>query len=168
LACSDDAAGTQSALRLTFEAGRTYWIAVSACCTTAAVGGQAVIRLYGDRPGAMTWTVTRVRSGDVSGRLYVEGRMRCATPSVGAVEVLVSQRVGDGIARGYGYASVPACDVAPVAWRLHVDSETGVAFRPGRARLDTTAASSDGFDLSTGTRSATVPVTKDPNARRGG
>jgi hypothetical protein len=165
VACNDDAAGLQSAVGLRFEAGRTYWVAVSACCDSTARGGTAVVRLYRPRPAGVDVAVTGVESGAVSGRLFVEGTLTCSTPSLGPVEVYVSQRVGTVVARGGGYAVVDECTLTPSTWRARVDSETAHAFQPGRVAVDLTAYSVDGFTTVTEQMSMVEDVADNPNAR---
>lgn len=164
--CDDDGVGLQSATQLRFVAGQTYWVAVSACCTASATGGNAELRLYRGRAADVTATLDSVESGGVSGRLALTGTIECPTPSIAAVEVTVSQRNGDQVARGYQIEELAYCGPEGGSWRAVVDSDTGWAFRDGRAVVDATAYSFDGFADAERDFGATVTVTEDPNARR--
>jgi hypothetical protein len=166
--CNDDAADLAAALVHRFEAGRTYWIAVSACCSRAARGGNAVLNLY--RGGAAldyTVSVDAVASGDVSGRAIVSGSATCSLPAVVHVFVQVSQRVDGHVARGWGDGAVPACDADGESWTAIIDSETGWAFQPGPAMVSTWSDATDGFVyLNRAAEPTVVQLTSAPNARQ--
>src|SRR3954454_19398706 len=164
VACNDDAANvTSSAVQVRFVAGATYWIAVSACCGASSVGGRSVLTLYRPRPAATTMSLGSVETGTVSGRLFVSGTVRCATPSEASVAVTVSQRVGTFVARGTGFVQVRLCDATAVSWAVQVDSETAVAFRAGTASVTVRVDSSDGFSPVATEQTANVQVGSNPN-----
>lgn len=166
VACNDDAAGLASATRHRFTAGRTYWIAVSACCNRAASGGHTVLTLYPNRRNSVTTTITSAETGGISGALFVSGTVRCATPSVAYVEVLASQRVGANVARGYGFEAVQGCTSAGTPFRVWTDSETGWAFQPGTAAVQSFTSAEDGFSAIQGQAQTTyVPVVLNPSLR---
>jgi hypothetical protein len=164
--CDDDGVGLQSATSLRFVAGQTYWVALSSCCGASATGGRAELRLYRGRAADVSATIDAVESGGVSGRLALSGTITCTTPSLGAVEVTVSQRNGDQVARGYQILELDFCGPDPVPWRVVVDSDTGWAFLDGRAVVEATAFSFDGFADAERDLGGTVTVTEDPDARR--
>jgi hypothetical protein len=167
LTCSDDEfADLDSATQLSFHAGGRYWIAVSACCNRQASGGATVLTFYRPRPASVSMTVDTVETGGISGRLFVEGTVSCATPSEVAFEVSASQRVGtDGVANGDGFNSNDYCRRQPSTWRVPVDSNTGRAFQPGTVALTIGTFSSDGFSGTSETRTFNAPVTNNPNTR---
>lgn len=165
IACNDDAVGLASATELELEAGARYWIAVSACCSNSAVGGRTVLTLYFPRPAAATATLGSADTGAVSGRLFASGTMRCATPSVAAVTVTVSQRVGISVARGTNLVELPLCGPSPRPWTVQVDSETGVAFQEDVASVTVLLETADGFDFATTESTANITVGSRPDLR---
>jgi hypothetical protein len=165
VACSDDTETSfSSAVRRSFRAGRRYFIAVSACCRPDARGGRSVLTFYRDRAAGVHTTIESVQSGEISGRIFVKGSTRCDTPSAAAVNLTISQRLGDHVARGGGFVDT-YCSGARRSWRVAIDSETGWAFRPGQAALDAQSFSDDGFDFVSAEQTMTVSVGSDPNAR---
>ena len=167
VACNDDGAGLNSAAEVRFRAGARYWIAVSACCGRRGVGGHSVLTLYRPRPAATSMSLGPVTTGAVSGRIFASGTVRCDTPSVAAVTVTVSQRVGTQVARGSGVSEMPLCSSAGRSWDVQVDSETGVAFQEGLASVTVRVDSLDGFAFAEQERTANVTVGSSPN-RTGG
>jgi len=169
--CEDDLQNelfsVASAARVRFVAGETYLIAVSACCNRRALGGHGVLTLYrGGRPGVHT-TVGSVETGEISGRLFVNGTTTCDTPSASAVEVTASQRVGDHVARGTGFVEMDGCGAEATAWRVTIDTETGWAFQQGKASLQAGSFTDDGFELASDQQTLTADVGSDPDARSG-
>ncbi len=144
LACNDDAAGYQSAVRPDLVAGQEYWIAASSYGGSR--GGGLVLRLpQGDTPPSVELEIEDVTAGAVSGRLRVHGVTTCATPSVVEMQMTASQRVGSGVARGTGYGFVSFCSTDPIDWVVRIDTETGWAFDSGLVALDVFAVGDDGF-----------------------
>jgi hypothetical protein len=163
VACNDDAAGLQSAVRPSLEAGRTYWLAMSSCCRRR--GGDLVLRLYeGGTPGVRV-TVDRATSGAISGRLRVWGTVACDTPSFALVGVVASERVGEGVARGHRRTSVQECLSEPVEWTARIDSSTGWAFAPGTAAIEVAAVGLDGSRAPRAEVEQNLPVADDPSGR---
>jgi len=165
VACADDTnLSVASAAAVRFVGGKVYWIAVSACCSGPARGGESVLRLYRPRPAGVAMTLDAVAAGTVSGRLFVSGTITCETPSDGFVGVSVSQRVGESaVARGTEYFGVSGCTHALVDWKVSIDSETGWAFEEGTAAVDARAVVSDGFQRVRDVHSVNLAVTSDPN-----
>ena len=163
VACSDDGVGAQSALEVRFVAGRTYWIAVSACCSASGVGGHSVLRLYQPRPAGTSATVDSVQTGAVSGRIYASGTVRCNTPSYASVYVSVSQRVGTMVARGSGGAEIAACLGTSRSWSMQIDSDTAVAFQEGTASVTVESYAGDGFEYVSFTETTNETVGSNPN-----
>lgn len=165
VACNDDTDNTSdSAVRRRFEAGRRYFIAVSACCDAFARGGRTVLTFYRDRAAGVHTTIESVVTGEISGRIFVTGRTRCDTPSAAALNLNVSQRIEDHVARGSAFTETD-CSRLRGSWRVAIDSETGWAFRPGPAALSTESFSDDGFDFVSEQRTVNVSVGSDPDAR---
>jgi hypothetical protein len=163
VACSDDAAADDGAVRVRFVVGRRYWIASSACCARGARGGRAVLNVYPPRRAAVRTTIDRVETGAVSGRLFVRGTTRCATPSYGLVEVFVSQRVGDAVASGAAFTEVRLCTRRGARWSTTVDTTTGWAFQPGSASITTSTAATDGFAVPVRERTTNERVRRSPH-----
>lgn len=167
LECNDDAfQDLDAAAQHRFRSGRRYWIAVSACCAQAARGGPAVLTLYRPRSAAVTMTVDRVETGRISGRLFVEGTVRCNTPSDVSFEVNASQRVGtDGVASGTGGGLNDYCRRRASHWVVPIDSSTGRAFQPGTVALTIGTFSTDGFATTNERTTLNATVTTNPNTR---
>jgi hypothetical protein len=167
VACNDDGPSRTtllSAAEVGFVRGATYWIAVSVCCTPEDTAiGRSVLHIYEPRAAAVRSTLRSVRTGAVSGRLFVDGRTVCSTPTTVAFTVQVSQRVDPGVARGGGFEFFPECRAAGGLWSFTLDSETGWAFRTGRAVVTVTSDWTDGFTADTETLTTRVRVGTDPN-----
>jgi hypothetical protein len=170
IACVDDSFDTNaaSARQIRLVAGRTYWIAVSACCGRSAPGGRLVLSTFRPVAAGLRTTITAVETGAVSGRLLVHGTARCTTPSELDVSLVVSQRVGAGganVASGEG-AFTGICGRRTSRWAATVDSSTGWAFAPGRVSMTSDALASDGFEaVEVGPRTRTYVVTLNSGAR---
>jgi hypothetical protein len=162
---------SSSALAYRFEAGRTYWIALSACCSRSRRGGNAVLTMYRGGTFSFTLSVDSAASGDVSGRAIVSGSVTCSLPGVVYPFVSISQRVGDNVARGSSGGDEDGeeglvCGRDETAWSLTIDSDTGWAFQPGPAVVTTRAWATDGFGWFEQTAEPTVvTLTSAPNAR---
>jgi hypothetical protein len=161
-ACADDFADLTSVLSVDVRAGRTYWVAVS---TFDSTGGPTVLNLYRPRAARATTTVASVETGAVSGRAYVDGSIRCRTPSLAAVEVSVSQRVGAGaVAQGTGFLELDCGARRPTArWAAGIDSATGWAFQPGTASVTVISESYDGFQFTFREQTANMTVGSNPD-----
>lgn len=171
VSCSDDLDdvlfSVASAARVRFVAGETYLLAVSACCNRRAPGGQGVLTLYrGGQPGVHT-TVGSVETGEISGRLFVDGTTTCDTPSASEVEVTASQRVGEHVARGDGLVAMDGCGAEATAWRMAIDTETGWAFQQGKASLHVASRTDDGFEFASDQQTLTADVGSVADARPG-
>lgn len=164
LRCNDDRLGLDSAVGARLEADRSYWIAISSCCSDRARhGGQAVLRLFRhDGPPSTTVAVDSVESGGTSGRLLVAGTITCTSPSLVETYLAASQRVGTGVARGDGFTFTEVCTEQPTAWRSRVDSDTGWAFQPGTVRLDLESWVSNGFGFATVEQELTEEAVDNP------
>jgi len=156
--------GRTSADRFRILEGQRYWVAVSSCCEPHP-GGSATLTIGRfAEPGAEI-TVEGARSGEISGRLFVDGTIACDTPSEARLEVTVSQRVGDAVARGTAYRRLRRCDDGVRDWTAGVDSETGWAFGPGPVSVRVNAYVYDGISSATATESASPVAVSDPDAR---
>ena len=167
IACADDSfeSSTASARQVRFVAGNTYWVAVSACCTGTARGGQLVLNTFLPRAAGATTTIEDVETGTVSGRLLVQGTSRCATPSELQLSVTANQRVGPNVARGEGFFS-GVCGPTTSPWTAVVDSQTGWAFQAGSAVVTWGGFAGDAFDfVRVGPETRTFTVTERPDAR---
>lgn len=161
LGCNDDRRdGLFSALQTRYEAGQTYWLAVSACCRKAARGGDLELRVYPPKLPEVTSTVTTAEAGGVSGRLHIEGSTDCALVSEVEASLRVSQRVGDGdgVARGTGGFYLPKCSPGGQSWDMTLDSETSWAFKEGTIALNLHTVASDGIGVDHHDLAANVPV----------
>ncbi len=165
VACNDDRIDVDSGVQPRFVAGSTYWIAVSACCSSTARGGHTLLTVSYPRPPGISATVDGVESGGVSGRLFVSGTVQCDSWSDGYVSARVSQRVGPNVARGTSGVGL-VCTTEPYSYRLPVDSETGWAFQPGVVAVTLFGSSWDGF-TNVQTEETTNQIAVDnPDARR--
>jgi hypothetical protein len=168
IACADDSFedGDAAATQVRFVAGKTYWVAASACCSRSAPGGQLVLNTFLPTATGLTASVVSVETGAISGRLLVRGTARCTTPSELELELSASQRVGGAnVASGEGYSS-DLCGRQSSNWTATLDSFTGWAFQPGTASVTLSAFASDGFgfaDMEPHTDN--YVVTGNPNAR---
>jgi hypothetical protein len=167
VACRDDTNfGLFSAVQLRFDAGRTYWLAASRCCSDARRGRDLDLRIYPPVKTTVTTSVDEVLAGDVSGRLTVRATTACVPRAAAFVNVRASQRVGDGVARATGGVSLPLCSTPGQSWAVTLDSETAVAFREGRVRLTVHSEASDGIGVASQDTDETSAVGLDPNGRR--
>lgn len=167
VACGDDGV-VGAAVEVHLQANTTYFIAVSTCCSSdAGYGGTAQIRLYVPRKLSFSAPIDSQQAGDVSGRAFFAGTFRCSNPGFFERYVTVSQRVGNLVARGSTGMGSP-CERSRQDWRLTVDSETGVAFRPGKASVTFTTYAYDGFDFVESVTTTTMTLTNAPNARISG
>ena len=168
LGCNDDVVNElstlASAVRVRFVAGRTYFIAVSACCDRSAAGGRGVLTVYRDRRSGVRTSIDSVETGEVSGRVFASGTTACDTPSVAEVDVTVSQRVGDHVARGTGVVGIDYCSPVATPWRIAIDSETGWAFQPGTAAVTADSFSDDAFSFVSRSRTMNAAVGSNPQA----
>ena len=167
--CNDDRrSGLFSALQRRFEAGQTYWLAVSACCNPTARGGALELRVYPPTVPQVTSTVTAADAGGVSGRLHIEGITDCAMVSEVQATLRVSQRVADGVgvARGTSFLYLPKCSPGGQPWEVTLDSETSWAFQEGTIALDLHTEASDGIGVGDHDLSDNVPVGFDAAGRR--
>lgn len=171
VACGDDVPDdVWSAVQVRFLAGRTYYIALSSCCVGGgpdgepAVGGKGVLRLYLPKPLAMSAPLTRARAGDVSGRALFGGTVRCSNPGTFAVGISISQRVGSAVARGIAETG-GTCGRTRHTWQISVDSDTAVAFRPGRAVLTVDRFVADGIATRSTSHTFVIRLRAAPNAR---
>jgi hypothetical protein len=170
IACADDSFETTptEARQVRFVAGNTYWIAVSACCSRSAPGGDMVLNTFRPAPAGVTATVERVETGAISGRLFVQGSARCTTPSELELDVSASQRVpagGANVARGDG-SMIGICGREKSTWTATVDSETGWAFQPAPISVSLGGFAYDGFNGAlVEPKMSNFVATSDPTAR---
>lgn len=164
IACNDDGPyDLTSSVRAQVRADHVYWIAISHCC--GGRGGKGHLTVGRVSPAGMDVTVEEARSGGVSGRLLLSGTMTCTSPSLAGLEVFVSQRVGQGVARGSRFDLVGLCDTNARPWELFVDSDTGWAFQPDDLVVDHAAAAWNGFTEVRDEGSVVLTAVDDPLAR---
>jgi hypothetical protein len=167
IACVNDSfdINPSEARQVRFVAGKTYWVAVSACCSRTAHGGQLVLNTFLPTPAGVETTIESVESGAISGRLLIHGTAQCTTPSELELDVSASQRVGGGtnVASGEGFGDV-ICGADESPWTAKVDSQTGWAFQPtGKTSVTVDSFVYDGFDFTEGEPlSGNFDVTDDP------
>ena len=158
--------GKTSADRFRIVEGERYWVAVSSCCEPHPGGAATLTIGRVAEPGA-DLTVEGARSGEISGRLFVDGTIACHTPSEARLRVTVSQRVGDAVARGTTTRRLRSCDDGVRDWTAGIDSETGWAFGPGPVSVEVRASVYDGIASATASESADPVAVTDPDARVG-
>ena len=158
--------GYPAGVELEFTAGERYWIAVSRCCNPARKGRRAVLHLYEPVRFAVTTTIDDVYAGDVSGRLFVRGTTTCTNPAETYLSISASQRVGDGVAQGYNEGESVRCGPDGFTWEVPLWSQTGWAFRGGRASIDADTWASDAFRSARHAASGIHDVRVEDNARR--
>jgi hypothetical protein len=159
VACSYQDWEPRTALQIPFRAGQTYYIAVGSCCDSSATGGRGMLSLYWAATMAASGGVTQLRTGVVSGRLYVSGTVSCTNPATAEIYFTVSQRVSSGVARASGGATVQPCMRSARRWSAVLDSETDYAFRTGTATAFWNGWAHDGFsetELAEGRANLTV------------
>ncbi len=169
IACADDSfdEGGAATTQVRFVAGRTYWVAASACCSRSAPGGQLVLNTFLPTATGLTASVVSVETGAISGRLLVHGTARCSTPSDLELELSASQRVGAGanVASGEGFTT-GVCGRQASTWTATLDSFTGWAFQTGTTSVTLSGFASDGFGFAQmGPQTGNFVVTENPNAR---
>lgn len=150
--CSDDVFGLQSAVRFRAKAGVTYFFLVAQCCGSGSDfgGGDLVFTVSPVGKGQLEATLQVNANGTVdpaSGIATISGTATCTVRSVVSLDGALRQvRQGMFVARGYAYADIPCIPGDPVAWSLDVDTDTGIAFGEGSARLTHSAWAWDGFE----------------------
>jgi len=165
VACSDYT-DVGPAVQVQLTAATTYFIAVSTCCDAGVTyGGLRVLSLYLPRSLSITAPLTSQSAGDVSGRAFFNGTVRCSNPGSYCIRITVSERVGSLVARGTGSLNA-VCSRAKRPWSLAVDSETGVAFRPGPASISVDRMADDGFGIVDRFTTQIVTLALTPNKRR--
>ncbi len=165
LVCEDDHPDDRSVVELDVEAGAVYWVAVSACCEPQDAGGRAVLNIFRPRAARSNTTVASVKTGTVSGRVFVRGRTRCNMPSVAHLEVSVSQRVRRGaVAQGTGFLEFDCgTEGRRASFSTRIDSTTGWAFQRGTASVTVVSDTFDGFRFAFEEQTANMPVGTNPN-----
>jgi hypothetical protein len=169
IACADDTFDINpvEARQVRFVAGNTYWVAVSACCSRTAPGGQLVLNTFRPTATKVTPTIDSVETGLISGRLLVHGTTRCTTPSEFELDLSASQRVAAGanVASGDGFADGICGPDAGSPWTVRLDSQGGWAFQEGSVSVTTGGFGSDGFNgVEVAEQTGNFDVTVNPNA----
>lgn len=135
LACNDDAGGDlQSRIRLDAEAGVTYLFQIGSFASGP--GGNLVVNIDEALPVApltIDLTVDSTARFDSAGGATISGSVSCSGTDGIFMELLLSQRVGRFILRGYGDAFVE-CSTTPSPWQVRVSSPSG-RFGGGMAQL---------------------------------
>lgn len=148
--CVDDSFedDVAAATQVRFVAGNTYWVAVSSCCGNGAAGGHMVLNTFTPAAADATVKIEKVETGRISGRLLLEGTIRCNSPSEFEVDLSASQRVASGsnVARGDGFA-FGICGNEESRWTSTVDSASGWAFQTGTVVVSLNGFADDGFSF---------------------
>jgi hypothetical protein len=148
--CNDDAVGLASAVRLDAEAGTTYYFQVATCCGSGQdnVGGRLVFELIEAQQKEPTVEGTLTSATLLPGRIvHLTGTVTC-DQRVGAEAFgTIRQLNGDLIARAEFDRFPIWCDPERGGrFSIFVDSDTGVAFRPGSASTRTNVFATNGFE----------------------
>jgi hypothetical protein len=153
VACNDDAAGLQSAVRFDARAGTTYYLMVSAFGTGQDnVGGRltlGVTRVPTSKPNA-TVEIQRRATLHAGGLVRLTASITCNQRLVVQVAGTLRQLRGDNfVARGsFDDDDVTACPSGrTVVLRAWIDTETGAAFEEGPAALiESVTFATNGFE----------------------
>lgn len=130
LACNDDTMGLQAAVVWEATAGTTYLIAIGTCCAGGEVGeagpGGTLLFHVDVAPSPASFDLAVDPVGTISryGTVTISGTATCANAEGGAVDIVVEQRVGRFILRGFAFVEV-ACDGSEQAWTVDVTSDDG-------------------------------------------
>jgi len=152
VACNDDTFDLQSAVRFRARAGVTYYLMVAQCCGSGEEygGGDLVLTVTRVARGPFEATVTIAETGTVdptTGIATLSGTVACTARSAVAGEGVLRQlRQGLFVARGWVGAQIACTPGDPVEWTVDVDTDTGIAFGDGSARLRYSAWAWDGFE----------------------
>jgi hypothetical protein len=139
IACSDDAVGLWSAVRLDAQAGTTYSFEVSSCCGSGEdkTGGHLEFSLTEaptTRPRVAVEFSATLRPGRI---VRLRGTVTCDQRAGVEVFGTLRQLVGDFVAKGF-FDTFPPLVCRPDAantFAVYVDTETSAAFDEGRAAL---------------------------------
>lgn len=154
VACNDDAAGLQSAVRFDARAGTTYHLMVSGCCGSGQdnIGGRltlGVTNVPTSKPDAMV-QIERRATLHAGGLARLTASITCNQRSVvQVVGVLRQLRDDNFVARGSFDESTECPPGRTVVLRAWIDTETGAAFEEGPAALIQSAMlATNGFESS--------------------
>lgn len=162
--CNDDRVSLWSGFRLHARAGVKYVFMVG---SFSVGGGQLTVNLSevsGD-PLEFTIEITDPGAVDPEGIATISGTVSCNRPSQTSVEATLRQlRDGMWVAKGYLYASAVCVPGTPVDWSTDVDTNTGVAFGAGPARVrDLYSYAYDGWEwVEMGLDSVTIDLVSAP------
>jgi hypothetical protein len=152
IGCNDDVFGLQSAVRFRARAGVTYYLMVAQCCGSGDEygGGDLVLTVSRVGRGPFEATITLDAAGTAdpaTGIATISGTATCTARSALALEGVLRQlRQGLFVARGWVSVQIGCVPGEPVEWTVDVDTDTGVAFGDGSARLAYSAWAWDGFE----------------------
>jgi hypothetical protein len=141
VACNDDRFGVASGLRFRVRAGTTYVIQVGRCCGStrdAGPGGGPLAlnaAVVEDIDLEYSFDVSATGSVDPeTGIATLSGLVSCNERSIVFREGMLRQlRQGLFVARGSWGVGVVCTPDSPVEWSFDVDTDSGIAFGPGRA-----------------------------------
>jgi hypothetical protein len=154
VACNDDAAALQSAVRFDARAGTTYYLMVSGCCGSGQdnVGGRLTLGVTSvpmSKPNA-TVEIQRRATLHAGGLVRLTASITCNQRMVVQVVGTLRQlRADNFVARGsFDDDEVTACPSGrTVVLRAWIDTETGAAFEEGPAALIKSATfATNGFE----------------------
>jgi hypothetical protein len=159
--CNDDASDVQSAVVWQATAGTEYLLMIGTCCgggTVGEAGGGGTLEFHVDvAPPPPTLNITIDGRGTLTadGVVTVGGSVTCENGEVPGLDVVVTQRVGRFLIRGFGFAGGVSCDGAAQPWQADVSGETG-RFGGGRVTVDVFAAACGVFSCAVDTETRTV------------
>jgi hypothetical protein len=152
VACNDDAAGLQSAVRFDARAGTTYYLMVSSCCGSGQdnIGGRltlGVTSIPTSKPDA-TVQIERRATLHAGGLVRLTASITCNQRSVvQVVGVLRQLRDDNFVARGSFDESTACRSERAMELRAWIDTETGAAFEEGPAALiQSVTLATNGFE----------------------
>ena len=154
IACNDDAAGLQSAVRVDASAGTTYYLQVAACCLSGVdnTGGHLVLAVTNVPTESLQATAVvdaQIRMPYRGGVVRITGTLSCNQRSVVEVfGVLRQLRPNDFVAKGFfGVRQPVACSPGRVVnWGAWADTQTGTVFAEGRASVRPNVFATNGFE----------------------
>lgn len=137
--CDDDRFGFASGVRFRAVAGKTYIVMASQCCSNVGGGGgqlELTVTVVNDVTLDYTFDVTGGSVDQGTGLATLEGTLTCNERMVLFRDMSLRQfRDNFFVARGFfGFQS--SCIPGVVEqWTVEVDTDTGVAFAPGSATV---------------------------------
>jgi hypothetical protein len=141
VACNDDFQSLQSLVAFNAEAGTTYYVVVSSCCSPeAGAGGNLVLNTSTSEIPALEVGVTvdpiasvRPRTGTVT----VSGTVECNLDTTVALDAFLTQRAGRVNVQGAEFDEIE-CTAPSTTWSFDITGFNG-RFVAGRGTLEANA-----------------------------